>query len=95
MPNVLVNKAHELKDGTRAAVEAELGRELADDEDVTIMAFSPHAAPRGKARQAAVRGLKGHFRKVDRRTRKTSAQETEAAIKEALRTIRPGYRERE
>ncbi len=45
MPNVAVHKAGELKAETRAAVEAELGRSLRDDEEVSIMAFTPQEAP--------------------------------------------------
>ncbi len=37
MSNVLIHKARELKPQTRAAVEAELGRSLKDDEDVSII----------------------------------------------------------
>jgi len=95
MQNVLVNKAHALRPETRAAVEAELGRVLRDEEEVTIMAFSTHAEPRGRARQNAVRSLKAHFKRIDRRKRKAPSRETEAALLEALGRARPGYRERE
>ena len=50
MPNVLIYKARTLKPQTRAAVEAELGRALKDDEDVSIMAFGTHDAPAIEAR---------------------------------------------
>src|SRR5260370_40376590 len=50
MSNVLIHKARELKPQTRAAVEAELGRALKDDEDVSIMAFGTHDAPAIEAR---------------------------------------------
>lgn len=95
MPNVLVNKAYELKAETRAAVEAELERELADDEDVTIMAFAMHEAPQGKARRRAVEKLKAHFKRIDRRKRKATGKEIESVLQEAIRTARPSYRERE
>jgi len=48
MPNVLIHKASELKAETRVVLEAELGRPLQDDEEVSIMAFAPHPAPAGK-----------------------------------------------
>jgi len=57
MQNVLIHKASELKAETRAAVEAELGRSLEDHEEVSIMAFVPHEAPTGEARNEAARGL--------------------------------------
>lgn len=65
MPNVLIHKANELKPQTRAAVEAELGRPLRDDEDVSIMAFETHEAPTGEARQEAGQKLEAHLKRMD------------------------------
>jgi hypothetical protein len=95
MSNVLIHKARELKPQTRAAVEAELGRSLKDDEDVSIMAFSTHEAPAGAARSQAGEKLQSYFKKADKRRAKQNGQESEAALQEALKTVRPGYRERE
>jgi len=92
MHNMLLNKARALKPQTRAAVEAELGRSLADDEDVSIMAFSTHDAPRGKTRQAAARKLKAYFKRIDR---KASPAGAGPVLREALQNARRGYRERE
>jgi len=57
MPNVLIYKARSLKPQTRAAVEAELGRALKDDEDVSIMAFGTEEALTGGARPRAAQKL--------------------------------------
>ena len=95
MPNVLVHRATELRPQTRAAVEAELGRSLADDEQVSIMAFVPHEAPAGEARQDAVRRLKEHLSQVDQKLQGIPGQEIEEALNEALQAVRPAYRERE
>ncbi|MGD1104514.1 MAG: hypothetical protein ABSA59_20920 [Terriglobia bacterium] len=57
MPNVLIHKASELKAETRVALEAELGRSLQDDEEVSIMAFSRRDAPTGEARREAAHKL--------------------------------------
>ena len=95
MANVLIHKANELQPQTRAAVEAELGRSLQDDEEVSIMAFSAHDAPSGEARREAVRKLESHLKRMDSQTAKSAGEETEAALNEALRNVRPGYRERE
>jgi hypothetical protein len=48
MPNVLIHTASELKAETRVALEPELGRVLQDDEEVSIMAFVPHAGSSSK-----------------------------------------------
>lgn len=95
MPNVLIHKASELKPETRAAVEAELGRSLQDDEEVSIMAFVTHEAPTGKARTVAGRKLQDHLDRIDQKTKSVPEQEKEEALDEALHKARPGYRERE
>ena len=95
MSSVLIHKATELKPQTRAALEAELGRRLQDDEEVSIMAFVPHQAPTGEARREASRQLEEHLRRMDEKTRSVPEVEMEDALDEALRSVRPGYRERE
>ncbi len=95
MSNVLIHKASELKPQTRAALEAELGRLLQDDEEVSIMVFVPHEAPTGEARREAARRLREHFNRIDEKTKRVAEEEMEDALNEALRNVRPGYRERE
>ncbi len=95
MLNVLIHKASELRPETRAAVEAELGRSLQDDEEVSIMAFVPHEAPIGEARAETARNLQQHFNRIDQKTKSLPEGETEKALNEAIDHVRPGYRERE
>jgi hypothetical protein len=95
MPDVLIHKARELKPQLRAAVEAELGRSLKDDEDVSIMAFATHEAPTGEARSRAGQKLETYFKKIDKQTANVTDEEAEAALQEALKQVRPGYREGE
>jgi hypothetical protein len=95
MPNVLIHKANELKPQTRAAVEAELGRSLKDDEDVSIMAFSTHDSPSGEAHREAGQKLKAYLKRIDSQSTKVSDEEAESDLNEALKNVRPGYRERE
>ena len=66
MPNVLIYKARVLKPQTRAAVEAELGRALKDDEDVSIMAFGTHDAPAIEARSRSSQKAETDFKKNDK-----------------------------
>jgi hypothetical protein len=94
MANVLIHRANDLKPATRAALEAELGRALADDEDVSIMAFASHDSPAGEARDNARKKLEGYLHKTDNRSA-SSPDDAERALGEALRHARPGYRERE
>jgi hypothetical protein len=95
MPSLLIHRASELRTETRAALEAELGRSLQDDEEVSIMTFVPHAAPTGEARVDAGRNLQDHFNRIDQKLKGASPKETEEALDEAIRNVRPGYRERE
>ncbi len=94
MPSVLIHKASELKPQMRAAVEAELQRSLRDDEEVSIMAFEPHEAPTGEVRQKAARALQEHLSQIDKKTKDIPDNEMEDVLNEALRSVRPGYRER-
>jgi hypothetical protein len=93
MPNVLLYKARELKPQTRAAVEAELGRALKNDEDVSTMAFATHEAPTGEARLRAGQKLESYFKRIDKQTANATDEDVEAALQEALKQVRPGYRE--
>src|SRR5208282_3092543 len=90
MPSLLIHRASELRTETRAALEAELGRSLQDDEEVSIMTFVPHAAPMGESRVQAGRNLQDHFNRIDQKLKGTSPQETEEALDEAIRKVRPG-----
>jgi len=91
----LIHKVSEMKPQMRAAVEAELGRSLRDDEEVSIMAFEPHPAPTGESRRDAARALQEHFNRIDQRTNNIPDEEMEGALNEALRSVRPAYSERE
>ena len=95
MPSLLIHRASELRTETRAALEVELGRSLQDDEEVSIMTFVPHAAPTGEAHKEAGRNLQDHFHRIDQKLKGASPQQTEEALDEAIRNVRPGYRERE
>jgi hypothetical protein len=95
MPNVLTHKARELKAETRIALEAELGRSLQDDEEVSIMVFGPHDAPTGKARAEAGNRLRAYLQRMDEKSQAAATEQTEEALNEALRHARPGYRERD
>ncbi len=94
MPSLLIHRASELKTETRAALEAELGRSLQDDEEVSIMTFVPHAAPTGAEHLQAGHNLQDHFHRIDQKLKGASPEETEEALDEAIRSVRPGYRER-
>jgi hypothetical protein len=73
----------------KAAIESLVGRSLEDDEQVSVRAFRPHEAPKGQAHGRAVRRLEEHLDLMAGRVKDVSQDETEAAIEEALRQVRP------
>jgi hypothetical protein len=93
MSNSLRQKARELQPAIRAALEAELGRTFADDESVNISVYPPYVEPSPEARREASERLRKHFAKVDARGIPGTDQEIEADVIEAMRSVRPGYRE--
>jgi hypothetical protein len=95
MPSLLIHRASELKAETRAALEAELGRSLQDDEEVSIMTFVPPAAPTGEAHLDAGHNLQDHLNRIDQKLKGASPVELEESLDEAIRNVRPGYREPE
>jgi len=55
----------------------------------------PHETPEGEARRDAVSRLRDHLKRIDEKTMGVPEAEIEDAIDEAIRSVRPGYRERE
>jgi hypothetical protein len=60
-----------------------------------IESFSMHQSPSGDTRRKAAQKLRSHLRRADKRTSNMNEKQNEAALQEALRHARPGYRERE
>jgi len=82
------NKANELPSDARRAVERVLGRVLEPDAEVSIMAFSPHDAPTGEARQKLARQLEDRITRTAESVRRVPDDEQEAAIDDALKHVR-------
>ena len=89
MQNIAIHKANELPSDARRAVEQVLGRVLEPEEEVSIMAFSPHPAPTGEARQQIARQLQERITRTAEAVRNVPDDEQEAAIQEALDSVRP------
>ena len=84
MENIAIHKANELPSDARRVVERVLGRALEPDEEVSIMAFSPHQAPAGEARQTLARQLEARISKTAERVRDVSEDEQEETINEGV-----------
>ena len=94
MNSVVIHKAGDLKPETRVALEAEFGRSLREDEQVSIMAFSAHTALSEAEHRAVVLRLERHFEEADQKTRDIPEDEWEEILLEAINSTRPAYRER-
>jgi hypothetical protein len=88
MENVSIHWARDLPASTRSAIEALLGRELRDDEEVSVMSFRPHPAPSGDERRLSAERLRGALgRLADKAV--DVGDEFDAAVDEAMNHIRP------
>jgi len=88
MGNIAIHKANELPSDARRFVERVPGRVLEPDEEVSIMAFSPHDAPTGEARQELARQLEDRITRTAESVRHVPDDEQEAAIDDALNHVR-------
>lgn len=91
MHGMTSHKTRELPPRTKKVLEQLLGRQLADDEEVSIWASRPHAAPVGEARKDAWRTLNNH---MDRMAQKVgdNTDELELIADEVSDEVRHGPR---
>jgi hypothetical protein len=91
MPDLSTHKSGDLPSDAKAILEALLGRHLADDEEVSIWASRPHAAPTGPARREAWHQLNDH---LDRMAAKAAGpvEEIEKLVDEVCDEVRHGPR---
>ncbi|HXJ94338.1 MAG TPA: hypothetical protein VMT20_15935 [Terriglobia bacterium] len=88
MQDIAIQKAHELPADARQAVERMLGRNLEEDEEISIMALSPHQAPAGQARLALAHQLEARMNQTAGRIRNIPDETQEEAINEAVDYVR-------
>ncbi len=88
MGNIAIHKADELPSDARRVVERVLGRVLEPDEEVSIMAFSPHDVPTGETRRRLARQLEDRITRTATSVRHVPDDEQEAAIDDAVSHVR-------
>ena len=91
MQDLSTHKTRELPPSAKEALEKLLGRHLADDEEVSIWASRPQAAPTGDARKEAWRQLNDHLNHIAEKT-SGSAEELERLVDEVSDQVRHGPR---
>ena len=89
MSDIATNWARDLAPPVKAAIESLLGRELQDDEQLSVRVFHQHTAPQGEAWQKAARHLEEHLDRMGEKVKEVSRNEMEAALDEALLLVRP------
>jgi hypothetical protein len=90
MDNIAVNMAADLSPTVRAANEDMLGRALGDDEQISVIAFCPHAAPTGANRGASAARLRDAMDDLAAKARPVDQNDLEDAFNEAMDYVRPG-----
>jgi hypothetical protein len=88
MSDILIRNVRDLDQGTRGFLEAFLGRELAEEEQVTVMALSARPAPSGEERKAAAARLSENLKAMSESAKGIPKQELEALLDEAVDHVR-------
>jgi hypothetical protein len=84
MQNVSIQKASELSQGVKAAVEQLLGRPIDADEEVSVIAVPPQHLPPSGNREAVAQKLEAFLNRRAEKTRDVSDEEIEAAVMRPL-----------
>jgi hypothetical protein len=90
MQNLSIHRTSELPLPARRAVEALLGRELADDEELGIWASRAHEAPGGEARTEAWRRLHDHLGLME--SKASTVEDPEQLADDVAREVRHPHR---
>jgi hypothetical protein len=88
MQHIAVQKVKHLEAAARQWVQHWLGRELHDDEEVTVMAFPPHPAPDAATRRAAFDQMESVLDKAADNLTDVSDDDFNDAIDEAMNHVR-------
>lgn len=92
MEDIAIKRAADLPEAAKSAIESLLGRPLADDEEVSVMALRAHMAPAGPERKAAADRLKAVLGSMAQKAQGVPPEEFEAAVDEAMQRVRPRRR---
>jgi hypothetical protein len=88
MQTISIQKASDLSAAVKAAVEQLLGRTLAADEEISIVASPPQQALPSESREAVARRLEAFLDRRAGKVKDISAEDTDAAIDDAVEHVR-------
>lgn len=87
----MIHKAKDLSPDQKIAIESLLGRQLLDEEAISVRLIEPPALSDQQKRELAEQ-LRKYFAEVDARRHPASEEEAEDILTEAIRSSRPGFR---
>jgi hypothetical protein len=87
----MILHSKDLSPDQKAAIESLLGRQVLEDEAISIRAIEPSALTVERKHELAGQ-LKKYFEEVDARRKPGSPEEAEDIIDDAVRSVRTGYR---
>jgi predicted component of type VI protein secretion system len=86
--NVSIQRASDLPPAMRSAVEQLLGRPVAPDEEISVIAMPPQPVPPLESRAAVARDLEALLNRRADKVERVPEEEIDAAIDEALHAVR-------
>lgn len=89
----MIHSVRDMSADQRSAIESLLGRHLRDEERLSIrpIAVVKEAAPLSRRLEIA-QELRAYFARIDSQRAEVSEEELDAAIDEALRSVRSSYK---
>ena len=87
----MIHKAKDLSPEQRNAIEALLGRAIAEQEEISVRALPQSRQLSPERRREIVSGIEAHFAEVDAQRLPASAGEADDILNEAFRSTRPNY----
>ena len=92
MQNISIQKASELPQGLKSAVEQLLGRSIGADEEVSVAAVPPQQFPPSENRAAIAQKLEAFLNRRAEKTKDVSDEDIDGAIDEAIGHVRHSRR---
>lgn len=88
MQNVSIHKAGHLPEAVKSAVEQLLGRPIAADEEVSVVAVPPQQVLPAENRPAVARSLEAFLNRRAKKVRDVPEEEIDTVLDEAVHHVR-------
>ena len=88
MAEIAIRNVRDLGEGARRALEALLGRQLAEEEQVGVTALGARPAPLGDVRRIAAERLSESLKEMSERAKSIPDGEFDSLVDEAMNDVR-------